>query len=236
MTGPDPSVVASSTQRLLETLDGVDPAVVTTPSMLPGWTIGHVLTHIARNADGNRRMLDGAARGEVLEQYVGGAEGRAAAIEAGAARSLPVIVSDVRESAAALADSLSAMPAEAWERPVRAFAGEYPASWIVPRRRREVEIHHVDLGLAYRPIHWPADMVATELAGAAAAVGSRLPLGTALRMVATDTGGAWEVGDGPASVAVSGPAAWLLAWLLGRRVPAGTLHAPAGLPPLRAWG
>lgn len=235
MTAPDVSVVAASTERLLRTLG--EPAVaVTAPSLLPGWSIGHVLTHIARNADGNRRMLEGAARGEVLDQYVGGAESRAADIEAGAGRPLDVIVADVRASAASLAAALSAMPADAWHRPVRMLSGEYPATRIVRGRRREVEIHHVDLGLAYRPIDWPADMVTEELAGAADELGSRLPLGTALRMVATDTRAAWEVGNGPASMAVSGPAPWLLAWLIGRRVPAGILHAPAGLPSLRSWG
>src|SRR5258708_2431063 len=35
------------------------------PSLLPGWTVGHVLTHIARNADGLARMFTGAQRGEV---------------------------------------------------------------------------------------------------------------------------------------------------------------------------
>src|SRR4051794_22755454 len=33
------------------------------PSLLPEWSVGHVLTHLARNADGFRLMVDAAARG-----------------------------------------------------------------------------------------------------------------------------------------------------------------------------
>ncbi|MET0910545.1 MAG: maleylpyruvate isomerase N-terminal domain-containing protein, partial [Ilumatobacteraceae bacterium] len=42
------------------------------PSLLPGWTRGHVLTHIARNADSFVRLLEAAGRGEVVTQYAGG--------------------------------------------------------------------------------------------------------------------------------------------------------------------
>lgn len=55
-------------------------------SLLPGWTVGHVLAHLAQNADGMSRRIDAALCNEVAEQYAGGLEGRAAAIEAGAAR------------------------------------------------------------------------------------------------------------------------------------------------------
>ena len=62
---------------------GASPSV---PSLLPGWTRGHVLTHIARNADSFVRVLEAARQGEVVTQYEGGVAGRNAAIEAGATR------------------------------------------------------------------------------------------------------------------------------------------------------
>ena len=102
-------------------------------------------------------------------------------------------------------------------------------------RIREVEIHHVDLGVGYSPAAWPAPFVTRELDRAARSLTGRLPRGTALRLHATDTGWTVELGDGPASVGVSGPAAWLLAWVTGRPVDAGALHAPAGFPPLSPW-
>ena len=40
---------------------------VTAPSLLPGWTVGHVLTHLARNADSMTLALAGAERGERSE-------------------------------------------------------------------------------------------------------------------------------------------------------------------------
>lgn len=39
------------------------------PALLPGWSRGHVLTHWARNADGQSRMLLAAMHGEIAEQY-----------------------------------------------------------------------------------------------------------------------------------------------------------------------
>ena len=41
-------------------------------SRLPDWTVGHVLAHVARNADSHVRRAEAATRGEVVEQYPGG--------------------------------------------------------------------------------------------------------------------------------------------------------------------
>ena len=46
----------------------------------------------------------------------------------------------------------------------------------LPRRRwREVELHHVDLGLGYEPADWPPAFVERVLPDALADVGRRLP-------------------------------------------------------------
>ena len=52
------------------------------PSLLPGWTRGHVLSHLARNADAMVRALAGAARGERIPMY-DSEDVRAADIEGG---------------------------------------------------------------------------------------------------------------------------------------------------------
>ena len=70
------------------TSSGLDDATVARSSRLPRWTVGHVPTHLARNADAHVRMLEGAAAGEITDQYEGGA-GRSAEIEAGAGRQPP---------------------------------------------------------------------------------------------------------------------------------------------------
>lgn len=52
------------------------------PSLLPGWSRGHVLAHWALNAEGQTRMLLAAMRGETEAQYPGGEAQREADIEA----------------------------------------------------------------------------------------------------------------------------------------------------------
>ncbi|MEJ7801062.1 MAG: maleylpyruvate isomerase N-terminal domain-containing protein, partial [Ilumatobacter sp.] len=87
------SCVASQ-QSLVDHLgcmNEVDPA---TPTRLPGWTVGHVLTHIARNGDSIVSMLDGN------DQYPHGVAGRNADIEDGAGRSWSALVDDVAVAAA----------------------------------------------------------------------------------------------------------------------------------------
>lgn len=89
-------------RRLEATIASVDDEVVVRPSRLPGWTVGHVLTHIARNADSHGHMLDAAAAGRAVEQYPGGYDQRGHDIEAGAARPADELRADVRSTSAAL--------------------------------------------------------------------------------------------------------------------------------------
>ena len=235
MIHDDRRALAMSTTRLMATIDRMGDEAVRAPSRLPEWTVGHVLTHLARNADGNTRMVGGAARGEVLDQYPHGREGRAADIEAGAARPASVIVDDVRRSADGLMAALDALPDDAWDRPVRAFAGEYPVRNVLVARRREVEVHHVDLGVAYTSADWPSDFVARELRVAVDGLAARLDVGVRLELVVTGDGHGALVGSGDTMCTVRGDGASILLWLLGREVPAGGLDAPAGLPTLAPW-
>ena len=82
-------------RRLSETLASVDADVARRPSRLPDWTVGHVLTHLARNADSHVRMLQGALAGEAVEQYPGGYEQRSRDIDAGAGRDAADLRADV---------------------------------------------------------------------------------------------------------------------------------------------
>ena len=66
----------ASHQRLLGTLEALDDATARHPSRLPDWTVGHVLTHLARNADSHVHILGAAMRGDAVEQYPGGYEQR----------------------------------------------------------------------------------------------------------------------------------------------------------------
>src|SRR5207302_4080798 len=151
--------------KLLATIQGLDDDAVRRPSLLHGWTVGHVLTHIARNGDSVVRRLEGCVRNEIADQYEGGAEGRADEIEAGASRSAAELLADVETTNAAVQTAIAAMPDDAWGRLSRSVGGSLsPAAKVMFSRWREVEVHHVDLGLGYEPDQWPEDLARQWLA------------------------------------------------------------------------
>jgi maleylpyruvate isomerase len=141
---------ASAHQRLLADLDGSDRVGGTAadldprrPTALAGWTVGHLLTHIARHADSVVRMLNG------LSQYEGDAAGRVAQIEEGAQRDLEDLIADVRMSVWRLESRWASH--QDWEATATVVSGAVVACYDLPFRRwREVAIHHVDLGIGYR--------------------------------------------------------------------------------------
>src|SRR6266513_4287816 len=104
--------VEKATGRLLATtatLDG-DP---TAPSLLPGWSRGHVLTHVARNADGLANLLTWAHTGVASPQYAS-REQREVEINAGANRSWDELIADMRDSADRFMRTAEALSHEAW--------------------------------------------------------------------------------------------------------------------------
>ena len=110
-----------------------------------------MLTHLARNGDSVVWRLEGAARGELRDQYPGGLEQRRADIEAGSARAAAELVADVVRSSDAVARVMAALPAAAWDAPSRTSRGVVEDSRdCVFSRWREVVVHHGDLGL--RPV------------------------------------------------------------------------------------
>jgi len=136
----------------LRRLDAIDP---TLPSRLPGWSIGHVLTHVARNADGHRCMLDG------LPQYPHGVDGRNRDIDTGARRTWDVLVDDVATTSAEL-DARWAMH-ESWQGTSEMLSGTRPTALLPFLRQREVEVHRSDLGLGYEYDDMPSDYLRQEL-------------------------------------------------------------------------
>ena len=118
------------------------------PDLLDGWSVGHVITHVARNADSHTRRVEAAKRDEIVDQYAGGYEGRAAEIEIGAGRSAAELVQDVTESAELLEESWGSLSKVVWAREVSDVAGRTHLLSNMPSRRwRELEIHLVDLDI-----------------------------------------------------------------------------------------
>ena len=206
-----------ATADLVVAIAGLSDADVRAPSPLPGWTRGHVLTHLARHAEGGTRLLEWARTGVPSYQYESLAA-RAAAIEQGAGRPATALVADVRSSADGFFAAADGMPAQAWQQTVRWTTGhEADAALIVPMRLGEVLIHHVDLDIGYRPQDWPTAFVSDYLDRAVSALRGHAEWPGAVRMEATDTGRVHEVGDmTSASSVIAGPEYALLAWLLGR--------------------
>jgi maleylpyruvate isomerase len=133
------------------------------PSRLPGWSRGHVLTHLARNADGIRNMAEGAAVGEEREMYPGGAERRATDIDAGADRPASELVADFTRASAALDDAWRRMPDDAWDRlGVTIAYGPTKQRTMIGGRRRELLVHLVDLDLGVCPADLPDDFLAGD--------------------------------------------------------------------------
>lgn len=214
------------------------------PSLLPEWSKGHVLTHLARNADSHVRLLEALAHGERVDQYEGGGEGRAADIEQGALRDPAEIVADVRASGERLFSLWERVPEKLWAREVRSNLGLHPAWRLVWSRWRELAVHHVDLDMGFGPPDWPESFVRLALADVIGGLESRLPGGVSVELVAIDMAETWNVegtGGGGAAVTVRGPGAGLLAWLLGRDHVAEGLEvaaadgSPTGVPPLSPW-
>src|SRR3954453_10228646 len=90
--------IIAATEHLLTTVNALGDEDMRAPSLLPQWTRGHVLTHLARNADGGSRLLTWARTGTPTAEYASLAA-RAAQIEAGAGRGAADLIDDVRASA-----------------------------------------------------------------------------------------------------------------------------------------
>jgi maleylpyruvate isomerase len=151
-------------QRLLADLDDRDDEWYRVESALPSWTRGHVLTHLARNAEGLARLLEFAARGEVGEQYTGGMTARNEAIEQGATRGVGDLVADVRRTIYLLEGAWNSASAESWQGTgILSSGARIPVREVVFRRWREVEVHHADLLASVSFADWSPEFVRRDL-------------------------------------------------------------------------
>jgi len=229
------AVVDDATRRLVDSLHGVDDAWCRTPSRLPRWSRGHVLTHLARNADALDHLASATARGDHVSMY--GPEGaREADIEAGAGRPADELVWDVRDSAARLLATCQSLPDDRWDLVAEWRAGRRQPLRDIPLARVvEVEVHRVDLGTGYRPEDWPGSSTDLLLTAALARLAGT-PHPPQIRLDVDDgMTAALTVGDDPAPVTVGGPAGRMVTWLMGRDDGAG-LRCDGPLPHLpAAW-
>ncbi|HZV24864.1 MAG TPA: maleylpyruvate isomerase family mycothiol-dependent enzyme [Acidothermaceae bacterium] len=229
---PDSVEIEAATSRLLATAKKLSDADVRAPSGLPGWSRGHVLTHVARNADSLVNLLTSATTGVEYPQYPS-REARDAGIEAGAGRSAAEQLADIEASHQLFMDAVTAVPAGSWQREVRWMSGELrPASKVLDARLREVAIHHIDLDASYTASDWPSQFALRIL-------GSVLPALEVrgiepVTLIPSDIDVRIDLSGGSA-VEVRGPASALATWVLGRD-DGSTLAVTGGqLPTPPAW-
>ncbi|MFJ9850459.1 maleylpyruvate isomerase family mycothiol-dependent enzyme [Streptomyces sp. NPDC101150] len=221
-------VIAAATDALLAGVAGLDDKDIAAPSRLPGWTRGHVLSHLARQAPALERLLEWARTGVETAQYPSRAA-RNAEIEAGAQGPAATLLTDVRTSAAHFRRTIEELPAPAWKATVRPFTGELCTPCrILVIRIRELVLHHVDLDIGYdvADIPEPARRIVLDDVLGYYAEAEGTP-----DVTLRDPEGALLGRFGTGGPAVSGTPADLLAWLSGRSTGTGLTGQPPALPP-----
>jgi maleylpyruvate isomerase len=227
--------VSAATARILRTAAEFDEASLRRPSRCAGWSRAHVLSHVARNANALTNLLTWASTGRETPMYASW-ESREEDIEAGSARGPEEIMEDLRASSYRFSASVASVPDEAWERQVRMGPGGsgrvIPARRVLWERLKEVEIHHVDLDADYSPADWAPWFVSRALAETVQMFGRRVD---APGLTLVIDGATERVGSG-GEVTVTGTAAPMLGWLVGRSAGEGLQVEPPGpLPTLPPW-
>ncbi|UZX02617.1 maleylpyruvate isomerase family mycothiol-dependent enzyme [Arthrobacter sp. CDRTa11] len=228
---------------------------VVAPSTLSGWTRGHVLAHIAGISHAMARQLEYAARGETVELYDGGQDGRNNAINAASGHDAATHREDLQ---AALDRVLKAFDSVAGPEapglagpgsdPSESGAGKSGVTWQTPIAYRggvvldgglalwrELVIHTSDLGTGPGAEAW-SRLFCEHLFDFLAA---RVPPGDKLVLQPLGLPPV-TIGSGGRSVVISGMITDIAAWLAGREPSLGSLRASAAadgvdLPTLLPW-
>jgi len=224
------ALLVHETTELMRTASGLDDDALSGDSRCEGWTRAHVLSHIARNADGLGNLVSWATTGVPRAMYAS-PEARDADIAIGASRGAQAILADLEGSAAQFADAakgLSGAPEQAeveMRHGRKVLGGQLPAV-----RLMEVVIHHVDLDAGYTFADSDPGFVRRAVANSVERMktGGQAPSVT-LRSAEGDT---WTIGDG--AHVVTGSNAALLSWLTRGRGAGVSSEAP--LPVLPSWG
>ena len=229
------ALLAHETSLLMRTAAGLDDEAVRVASLCEGWTRAHVLSHIARNADGLTNLVSWAITGTPRAMYVS-PEARDADIAAGSTRGAQEIYADLKESAqrfAAAAPGLAGPPEQA---EVEMRGGRTVLGGRLPTLRlMEVVIHHVDLDAGYTFADADPGFIRRAVTNSVermAASGQAPSI-----ILRSDEGDTWSIGNAIQGVSrsdVTGSNAALLLWLT--RGNGAGVSSPTPLPELPSWG
>ncbi len=220
-----------SSNALTRTVDSLGRDDYAALSLLPGWSRAHVVAHVALAGLALAGVVDGVVHGREVAMYESD-EQRDADIEELAAAEPSVLRERYLESVSAFAEAVQKMEEEHWEGQILRLPGgpAWPLVTLVPTRRREVEVHHADLGAGYAPADWPEDFVVELLDVVTVDHAASGPF----VVRATDLGREWTVGEGSGPT-VTGTGADLGWWLTGRGAGEGLSTDADGLPQLGPW-
>lgn len=223
--------VASAEALVAKFIEKLSNEEIAADSLLPDWSRGHVLSHLANNARGLSNLIDWALTGVQKDMYVS-VEQRGIDIENDAKRSGNEIIADFLEQSkvfAANLDRLMAGPVLADEVVLGNGSHVHPHE-ITTLRERELLVHLVDLGLDYKANDWTFDFSTKTLKSVSA--GKRKERVSFRLLIAGDH--TWT-GDQNATVDIFGTPQSLAAWLMGRE-PDDELvtsdGSPLGKPPV----
>jgi maleylpyruvate isomerase len=228
------AAVRRATSVLFQAVDGLDETTIREPSRLAGWTRGHVVTHLSRNADGCVNLLHWARTGIESPMYPSIAD-READIQEGSHRLAQVQQEDLKAADERLFMATEIMSEADWEASITNAQGLPVGASIVPwMRLAEVLVHYVDLNvgaefddiveLAGEQLELLTDYVATRYDDRPGVPAIRLAV-----EMPSGTERVWLLGGEGSAADVRLTVSPALAWLTGRPCPV------PGLPTLPGW-
>lgn len=223
--------------NLIEDLIGrLTERAATAPSLLPGWSRGHVAAHLAHNADAVANLLVWAATGSERPMY-DSQEQREADIDSGACLRIDELAALLYSADQRLEKAVDAMSAHTWVHTVRTSTQRsipaLQAAWL---RVREVWVHAIDLDRGVTFDDLPSQLIDALVTDVCQTFAGRSdPPSVSLRSAESDR--RWNLSPVETSrVLVTGTVPALAGWVLGRSTGSTLCVEPSGpLPPIGKW-
>jgi maleylpyruvate isomerase len=223
--------VAGAEALVAQFVENLSNDEVAADSLLPNWSRGHVLSHLANNARGLSNLIEWALTGIQKDMYVS-VEQRGIDIENDAKRPGNEIIADFLEQSKvfeANLDRLMTGPILSEEIVLGNGSHVHPHE-MTTLRERELLVHLVDLDLGYKANDWTLDWSIKTLKSVSA--GKRKESVKFRLLIAGDH--TWTM-DQNGMTDIFGTPQGLAAWLMGRE-PDDKLvtsdGSPLGKPPL----
>jgi maleylpyruvate isomerase len=214
---PTADLVRHASQRLVRTVDSLADEAWARPSLLPRWSVAHVVAHLTLNAEALAAALVAVTELRAVTMYASQEDRDADIAElaaAGPAEQRDRLLASVTRFDAALTSLPASLGATRIER-TPGSGRFFPAGAVASMRLREVEIHHADLLAGYAPADWPEEFTRVLLDHQA-----KHWTGAGCCAVAVDLGASWTMGTpGPTLTGMAHELAW---WGTGRPAYPGT--------------